>query len=270
MTAWWKQGLKINMPEIGQKDHILKYKALFVLPLKTWGWTTGKHLPLQQLGTTAASETSPSPRAEGIPARAPSLPRGRGAPHPRQPTSHLPLQAAGSNALQPPQRPRRARPEPAPVPCARGQPGGLPGCASQSRRSPSPHRERLAPPAARGPAPAAARSGSPPARSPVRPPAAPRSLRPARPASRRLPRRTPIPPRPALAPPIGSAGCQATYNRGPHWPGEDRSSDLPPRPRANGSRLAAAATAPVTPRVHPAAAPCPQLSPGAGGGSQPL
>lgn len=29
MTAWWKQGLKINMPEIGQKDHILKYKALF-------------------------------------------------------------------------------------------------------------------------------------------------------------------------------------------------------------------------------------------------
>ncbi|XP_076431453.1 uncharacterized protein LOC143274069 [Peromyscus maniculatus bairdii] len=93
-------------------------------------------------------------------------------------------------------------------------------------------------------APGAARaSRSPRARTrggtqrlPARP-AAPRSLQPLRPASRRLPRRTLIPPRPALAPPIGSAGCQATNNRDPNWSGEDRAPKTPePTPSRSPQR----------------------------------
>lgn len=85
----------------------------------------------------------------------------------------LALSAAGGGQQRSPTAATAATSPPrvGPGACVHVQPGALlPACASQSRRSPSRLRERLTPPAARGPAPAAARSGSaqPPAR-PVRP-----------------------------------------------------------------------------------------------------
>lgn len=162
----------------------------------------------------------------------------------------------GSNARSPTAATAATSPPRAgPGGCAHVQPGALPGCASQSRGSPSRHRERLTPPAARGPAPAAARSGS--AQSPAR------SVRPAR------------------LSPLSSAGAHPTPPRAgaAHWlrrlPGDEQ-----PRP-ALVQRGVACDTPQQTPsrspprscghrtcytRVHPAVLPAPSSPRGQGEG----
>lgn len=152
----------------------------------------------------ATSEKSPSPAGRGDPARARAAPRkGAGPP---APTSHLPLQAADSNALQPLQRPRQARRQPSLVPAPTSSPA--------ARHNPAAQRDGTGS-GSRLPQPAGPHRGGT-QRLPARP-AAPRSLQPAWPASLA----DAHPSRPALAPPIGSTGCQATNNRSPHWSDED-------------------------------------------------
>lgn len=212
-------------------------------PTPTYG---GPH----SLSPTAASEGSPSPRGPKGPRACPRrIPQGRGVP-----STYLTLPAAGGWQQRSPTAATAATSPPSAGPgaCAHVQPGALPGCASQSRRSPSRHRERLTPPAARGPAPAAARSGS------AQPPARPVRL--------------------ARLSPLSSAGAHPTppCAGAAHWlrrlPGDEQPQpalvqrglayDNPSRspPRSCGHRTCYT-------RVHLAAAPRPQLSAGTRGGS---
>lgn len=205
------------------------------------------------LSPVAASEKSPSPRAEQTspcsPASHPA--RARGAPG----TYHAPPAAGGGQQRSPtaataaPSTPRAG-----PGACAHVQPGGLPGCASQSRRSPSRHRERLTPPAARGPARpyprphAAAPPPGPQLRAasspPNRPPAASRGGRPSHPAPRwRRP----------LAPPVARRRTTA-IRIGPERAKPPKTRE---RRRPSGSPQRSCGHRTCYARVHPAAAPRP-------------
>lgn len=185
------------------------------------------------LSPVAASEKLPSPRAEQTspcsPASHPA--RARGAPG-----TYLAPPAAGGGQQRSPTAATAAPspPRAGPGACAQVQPGGLPGCASQSRRSPSPHRERLAPPAARGsarPHPrrhAAAPQPGPQLRAasspPGRPPAASRDGRPSHPAPRwRRP----------LAPPVARRRTTANCI----GPERAKPPKTPERRRRSGSQL---------------------------------
>lgn len=221
-----------------------------------------RHLPLQQRQTSLAKScgslgglTKPARSGQRDPARARAASRKGAGP----PSTYLALSAAGGGQQRSPTAATAATSPPrvGPGACAHVQPGALlPACASQSRRSPSRLRERLTPPAARGPAPAAARNGSaqPPAR----------------------------PVRSARLSPLSSAGAHPTPPRAgaAHWlrrlPGDEQprpalvqrglASDNPQQtpsrspPRSCGYRTCYT-------RGHPAAAPRPQLSTGTRGGS---
>lgn len=179
-------------------------------------------------------------------------------------SSYLPLQAAGSNALQPPQRPRRARREPASVPAPTSSPVASPA----ARHNPAAHRHRTGSgsrlPQPAGP-PAGTRGGTQrlphPARSSAQPLARPAGLSPPSAAAAH-----PTPPRAGAAHwlrrlPDDEQPRPALVRRGRSLrkpPSEGRRAALP---------SAAAATAPVTPRFTRPRLPAPQLSAGAGGGS---